>query len=123
MERLSAAFSCRGPPRSAPDRGRQRFANSAGSRPDRTERRRASCGSSPGGFAWCNEERPISGWHWHEQPIERIEAIPRPAVGSGEGVWALPLGDNRLALFYNGATYFEEKPFLKLSQGSREEAA
>lgn len=75
---------------------------------------------SLGGFAWCDEPWPIKGWQWNDEPIERIESIPAGAADGGEGVnlwrhFALPLGDDRLALFYNSGDYFQEKLFLKLA--------
>lgn len=99
--------------------------NASPTPPDHTDTSMAAEEPPPslGGFAWCNSPWPVTDWHWCEQPIERIDAIPPLAVASGEGVnlwrhYALPLGDNRLALFYNSGPYFEEKLFLKISETS-----
>jgi len=75
---------------------------------------------SLGGFAVCDEDNPVCGWHWLDAPIERIEDIPPVAREAGERVnlWrhhALPLADGRLALFYNSGDYFAERLFLKVS--------
>ena len=72
------------------------------------------------GFAVCDEDNPVCGWHWLDAPIERIEDIPPVAREAGERVnlWrhhALPLADGRLALFYNSGDYFAERLFLKVS--------
>ena len=38
-----------------------------------------------GGFAWCDEEWPVQGWHFAPEPIEWIEDIPKDALDAGEG--------------------------------------
>ncbi len=75
---------------------------------------------SLGGFAYCDEEWPVHGWHWCPDPIEWIEDVPEQAVASGEGtnLWrhhilALPQGG--LALFYNSGSYGQEQIYLRLS--------
>ena len=78
---------------------------------------------SLGGFAYCDETWPVSGWHWEPNPIEWIEDIPEQAVASGEGtnLWrqhilALPQGG--LALFYNSGNYGREQIYMKLADDS-----
>ena len=41
---------------------------------------------SLGGFAYCDEEWPVQGWQWTNEPIEWIEQIPVEALAAGEGV-------------------------------------
>lgn len=78
---------------------------------------------SLGGFAYCDETWPVSGWHWCPDPIEWIEDIPEQAIASGEGtnLWrqhilALPQGG--LALFYNSGSYGREQIYMKLADDS-----
>src|SRR5579884_1457758 len=40
---------------------------------------------SLGGFAWCDEDWPVRGWHFAPQPIEWIQDIPKSALDAGEG--------------------------------------
>lgn len=75
---------------------------------------------SLGGFATCDEDFPVKGWRWGDAPIEWTGDVPELAREAGEAVnfWrhhALPLGDGRLAVFYNAGDYFQEKLFLKVS--------
>jgi hypothetical protein len=75
---------------------------------------------SLGGFAWCDEEWPVSGWRFAPQPIEWIEGVPQDARDAGEG-WNLwrqfihILPDGRAALFYNSGYYGREQLYLKVS--------
>jgi len=73
---------------------------------------------SLGGFAFTDEEYPISGWQWSEEPLEWIEDIPPQAVANGEGVnlWRhhlLILPDGRAAVFYNSGSYGKEQLYMK----------
>ena len=75
---------------------------------------------SLGGFAVCDDEFPVSGWRWCDQPIECLEDVPELARQAGEVVnfWrhhALVLEDGRLAVFYNAGDYFREKLFLRIA--------
>lgn len=76
---------------------------------------------SLGGFAYCDEEWPVQGWQWADEPIEWIADIPAEAVAEGEGVnqWRhhlLVLPDGQLALFYNSGSYGQEQLYLKLAR-------
>jgi hypothetical protein len=72
---------------------------------------------SLGGFAFCDEEFPISGWTWCPDPIERIADIPQEAVTAGEGVnlWRhhILVTAEHLALFYNSGPYGSEQLYEK----------
>jgi hypothetical protein len=75
---------------------------------------------SLGGFAWCDEEWPVHGWHFYPAPIEWVKDIPKAAQADGEGynLWRqfihiLPGG--RGALFYNSGYYGREQLYLKVS--------
>ena len=75
---------------------------------------------SLGGFAWCDEVWPVSGWQWAPEPIEWIEQVPADAIRKGEGVnlWRhhiLCLADGRLALFYNSGPYGKEQLYMKIA--------
>jgi len=77
---------------------------------------------SLGGFAYCDQEWPVSGWIWCPDPIEWIEDVPAAAIANGEGVnlWRqhiLCLPDGRLALFYNSGSYGKEQLYLKTGIG------
>jgi len=72
---------------------------------------------SLGGFAWCDEEFPIANWHFIEEPLCWLDAIPEPARQAGEGtnLWrhnALALDDGRLAIFYNSGFYGREQLYM-----------
>jgi len=78
---------------------------------------------SLGGFAWCDEEWPVRGWHFYPEPIEWIEDIPQEALDNGEGynLWrhflhVLP--DGRSAVFYNSGYYGQEQLYLKIGENS-----
>jgi hypothetical protein len=73
------------------------------------------------GFAWCDEEWPVRGWHFAPEPIEWVKDIPKSALDAGEGynLWRhflhiLP--DGRAALFYNSGYYGREQLYLKVSE-------
>lgn len=75
---------------------------------------------SLGGFAYCDEEWPVTGWSWCPEPIEWIADLPAEAIQNGEGVnlWRqhiLCLPDGRMALFYNSGAYGKEQLYLKLA--------
>ena len=75
---------------------------------------------SLGGFAWCDEEWPVQGWHFAPEPIEWVKDIPKPALDAGEGfnLWRQfihVLPDGRAALFYNSGYYGREQLYLKVS--------
>jgi len=75
---------------------------------------------SLGGFAWCDEEWPVRGWHFAPAPIEWLKDIPRSALDAGEGynLWRQfihLLPDGRAALFYNSGYYGREQLYLKVS--------
>ena len=77
---------------------------------------------SLGGFAWCDEEYPVSGWHFAPQPIEWVKDIPKEALDAGEGynLWRQfihILPDGRAALFYNSGYYGREQLYLKIGKG------
>ena len=76
---------------------------------------------SLGGFAWCDEEWPIRGWHFYPQPIEWVQDVPPAALADGEGynLWrhflhVLP--DGRPAIFYNSGYYGREQLYLKIGE-------
>ena len=76
---------------------------------------------SLGGFAWCDEEWPLHGWHFVSRPIEWVKDIPKEAQEAGEGynLWRQfihILPDGRAALFYNSGYYGREQLYLKMSQ-------
>jgi len=78
---------------------------------------------SLGGFAWCDEEWPVRGWHFYPEPIEWIEDVPQSARDNGEGynLWrhflhVLP--DGRPAVFYNSGYYGKEQLYLKIGEYS-----
>jgi hypothetical protein len=76
-----------------------------------------------GGFAWSDEEYPVSGWHWDDDPIEWIEQIPPSALLDGEGVnlwrhYLLKLPSGQSAIFYNTGAYGTEQMYVKLSAPS-----
>ena len=75
---------------------------------------------SLGGFAWCDEEWPVQGWHFAPEPIEWVNDIPQAALDTGEGcnLWRQfihMLPDGRAALFYNSGYYGREQLYLKVS--------
>jgi hypothetical protein len=75
---------------------------------------------SLGGFAWCDEEWPVRGWHFYPEPIEWVKDIPKSALDAGEGynLWRQfihVLPDGRAALFYNSGYYGREQLYLKVS--------
>ncbi len=74
---------------------------------------------SLGGFAWCDESWPVTGWHFRPEPIEWVKDIPKDALDAGEGynLWRQfiqVLPDGRLALFYNSGYYGKEQLYLKV---------
>lgn len=74
---------------------------------------------SLGGFAWCDNEWPIEGWHFAPEPIEWVKDIPKSALDTGEGynLWRQfihVLPDGRAALFYNSGYYGREQLYLKV---------
>ena len=74
---------------------------------------------SLGGFAWCDEEWPLKGWHFYPSPIEWIEKIPKSALDAGEGynLWRQfiqILPDGRAELFYNSGYYGREQLYSKV---------
>ena len=74
---------------------------------------------SLGGFAWCDEEWPVSGWHFYPSPIEWVRDIPKSAVDAGEGynLWRQfihILSDGRPVLFYNSGYYGREQLYAKI---------
>ena len=76
---------------------------------------------SLGGFAWCDEEFPVTNWNWYASPVERIEDIPTEAQSNGEQVnlwrhFLLRLDAARLALFYNSGSYGKEQLYWKLGR-------
>ena len=75
---------------------------------------------SLGGFAYCDEEWPVRGWHFYSAPIEWVKDIPKAARDNGEGynLWRQfihLLPDGRAALFYNSGYYGREQLYLKVS--------
>ena len=88
--------------------------------PDDKTRSREEPPPSLGGFAYCDEDWPVTGWHWCPEPIEWIEDIPEDALANGEGtnLWRqhiLVLPSGRMALFYNSGSYGREQLYLKES--------
>ena len=76
---------------------------------------------SLGGFAYCDEEFPVTGWRWRDQPIEHVGDIPADAVKTGEGVnlwrhYLLQLPNGTTALFYNSGPYGNEQLFVKYAR-------
>jgi hypothetical protein len=79
---------------------------------------------SLGGFAYCDEEWPVTNWQWYPAPIEWIEGIPAEALANGEGVnlWRqhiLTLQDGSVALFYNSGFYGKEQMYLKIAPAKK----
>jgi len=77
---------------------------------------------SLGGWAYCDEEFPIHGWRWAEEPLEWIEQLPASAIARGEGVnlWRhhlLILPDGRAAVYYNSGSYGREQLYMKWAAG------
>jgi hypothetical protein len=75
---------------------------------------------SLGGFAWCDEEWPVRGWHFAPTPIEWVKDIPKAALETGEGynLWRQfihVLPDGRAQLFYNSGYYGQEQLYMKES--------
>ena len=76
---------------------------------------------SQAGFAWCDEQWPVTGWHFAPQPIEWVKDIPKSALDAGEGynLWRQfihILPDGCAALFYNSGYYGREQLYLKVSE-------
>jgi len=89
-------------------------------RADDTQISREEPPPSLGGFAVCDEEFPISGWRWRDDPIEWIDDVPARAREAGEIVnfwrhFAVATQDGRLGVFYNAGDYFHEGLFLKVA--------
>ena len=75
---------------------------------------------SLGGFAWCDEAWPVTGWCFAPEPIEWVRDIPKEVLDAGEGhnLWRQfihLLPDGRAALFYNSGYYGREQLYLKVS--------
>ncbi len=73
---------------------------------------------SLGGFAYTEEEWPISGWKAFEEPFEWIENIPESALKAGEGVnlWRHHMvikQDGSMFVCYNTGNYGQEQMFMK----------
>lgn len=90
-------------------------------RRDATEVFREEPPPSLGGFAFCDEEWPVSGWQWAPQPIEWIEDVPPQAAALGEGtnLWRqhiLALDDGRQFLFYNSGCYGQEQLYAQVAE-------
>lgn len=93
-------------------------------REDDTDLSREEPPPSLGGFAVCDEEFPVSGWHWCDAPLEWPRDVPDDARSQGEIVnfWrhhAVVLDDGRVVLFYNAGDYFHEKLFLKVAPATQ----
>lgn len=76
---------------------------------------------SLGGFAWCDEEWPVRGWHFEPEPIEWVKDIPKEALDAGEGVnlWRQfihVMPDGRADLFYNSGFYGREQLYMKVGE-------
>lgn len=76
---------------------------------------------SLGGFAWCDEEWPVKGWHFAPEPIEWVKDIPKEALDAGEGnnLWRQFIHiqpDGSAALFYNSGYYGREQLYLKIGK-------
>lgn len=72
---------------------------------------------SLGGFAYCDETFPVSGWRFAPQPIEWMSDLPEAATTAGEGTnhWRqhiLVVGE-RARLYYNSGFYGEEQLYSK----------
>jgi len=72
---------------------------------------------SLGGFAYTDEEWPVSGWTYAPEPIEWIDRMPQEAFDTGEGFnfWRhnlLALHDGTLAVFYNSGYYGQEQLYM-----------
>ncbi len=116
-ERLGGRAAAPARPRASLDRHRQRFAERAGPGPSLAAEEPAP---SLGGFAVCDEERPVAGWRWCDASIEWIADLPETARANGEGTnlwrhYALAREDGRIGLFYNSGSYFAERLYLKLA--------
>jgi len=87
--------------------------------PSDSDKSREEPPPSLGGFAFCDEEWPVTNWHWCPEPIEWIDALPLSALESGEGVnlWRhhlLALPNNDMAIYYNSGRYGTEQLYMKL---------
>ena len=76
---------------------------------------------SLGGFAWCDEEWPVHGWHFEPEPIEWVRDIPQEALNDGEGynLWRQFIHvtpDGHADLFYNSGFYGREQLYLKVGE-------
>lgn len=72
---------------------------------------------SLGGFAYTDDEWPVSGWRYASEPIARVENLPKEAIDSGEGYnfWRhnlLVLDDGSLAVYYNSGYYGREQLYM-----------
>jgi hypothetical protein len=89
--------------------------------PDDTSIAREEPPPSLGGLAFSDEEWPVGGWQWAEEPFERLAEVPPAAAAAGEreNFWrhyALPLHDGSVALFYNAGPYGREEIFVKVGR-------
>ncbi|MDB5078225.1 MAG: hypothetical protein JWP00_149 [Chloroflexi bacterium] len=98
------------------------IANASPSAPDPRDKSIAREEPAPslGGFAYCDEEWPVSNWQWYSQPVEWIDMMPQEAIDAGEGVnfwrqYILLLPDGKAALFYNSGSYGKEQMYMKIT--------
>jgi hypothetical protein len=76
---------------------------------------------SLGGFAWCDEDWPVRGWHFEPEPIEWVKDIPKEALAAGEGynLWRQFIHvtpDGRAELYYNSGFYGREQLYMKVGE-------
>lgn len=75
---------------------------------------------SLGGFAISEEEWPVAGWRWCDQPIEWIDDIPEDARSEGEqeNLWRQHLllrPGEAPVLYYNSGPYGREQIYAKVA--------
>jgi hypothetical protein len=73
---------------------------------------------SLGGFAFSDAALPSSGWQWLDQPIERLNDLPRQALEWGEccNLWRhhlLAIPGQKPLLLYNSGVYGKERLYAK----------
>lgn len=74
---------------------------------------------SLGGFAVCDEEWPVHGWRWCDQPIIHIADLEPAARAEGEGVncWRhhLLVTKAGAAVYYNSGSYGCEQLYARMA--------
>lgn len=76
---------------------------------------------SLGGWAWCDEAFPSSGWHIDDEPISWIHTLSKEQTDLGQRVnlfrhHLLILEDGTRYLYYNSGPYFDEQLFVHVEK-------